>query len=112
MTMKIAASSGKPSRKVDLIIPLADDEEHHKLTKENSLTWEPRTIPTSNTSPTYILIHNGGAPFVCVLSVIDCWVVLGRSGSLPYTHQLLAFFVRFKTCQSRWLAVGKQQKRK
>ena len=51
--MKIAASSGKPSRKVDYIIPLADDEEHHKLTKENSITWEPRTVPTDNTSPTY-----------------------------------------------------------
>ena len=51
--MKIAASSGKPSRKVDLIIPLADDEAHHKLTKENSVTWEPRTRPTQNDSPTY-----------------------------------------------------------
>ena len=52
--MKIAASSGKPSRKVDLIIPLADDEEHHKLTKENSLTWwEPRTVPGDANSPTY-----------------------------------------------------------
>ena len=51
--MKIAASSGKPSRKVDLIIPLADDEEHHKLTKENSLTWEPRTRPTDANSPTF-----------------------------------------------------------
>ena len=50
--MKIEASSGKPSRKVDLIIPLADDEEHHKLTKENSLTWEPRTVPTDANSPT------------------------------------------------------------
>ena len=51
--MKIAASSGKPSRKVDLIIPLADDKEHHKLTKENSLTWEPRTVPGDANSPTY-----------------------------------------------------------
>ena len=51
--MKIAASSGKPSKKAELIIPLEDDEAHHKLTKENSVTWELRTIPNDNNSPTY-----------------------------------------------------------
>ena len=51
--MKIAASSGKPSKKVNLIIPLDDDEAHHKLTKENSISWELHTIPGDNNSPTY-----------------------------------------------------------
>ena len=54
--MKIAASSGKPSRKVELIIPLIEDEkETNKLTKSNSVTWEVRTEPTNNDSPTYKL---------------------------------------------------------
>ena len=52
--MKIApsASSGKPSKKVNHIIPLEDDEAHHKLTKENSVTWELRTVPADGNSPT------------------------------------------------------------
>ena len=54
--MKIAASSGKSSKKVDLIIPLIEDEkEANKLTKGNSVTWEVRTLPTDNNSPTYKL---------------------------------------------------------
>ena len=54
--MKIAASSGKPSKKVDLILPLVEDEkEANKLTKSNSVTWEVHTIPNDNNSPTYKL---------------------------------------------------------
>ena len=51
--MKIAASSDKPSKKVPLIIPLVDDEKEAKLTKENSISWELKTRPTENASPTY-----------------------------------------------------------
>ena len=51
--MKIAASSGKPSKKVNCIIPLEDDEAHHKLSKENSVSWELRTVPADGASPTY-----------------------------------------------------------
>ena len=51
--MKISPPSGKSSRKVDYIIPLADDEAHHKLTKENSVTWELRTVPADGNSPTH-----------------------------------------------------------
>ena len=52
--MKIAASSGKPSKKADLIIPLYQNEkESNKLSKDNSITWELYTIPTDNTSPKY-----------------------------------------------------------
>ena len=52
--MKIAASSStKPSKKVDYIIPLGDDESHHKLTKANSVSWELRTVPADADSPTY-----------------------------------------------------------
>ena len=54
--MKIAASSGKPSKKVDLILPLVKGEkESNKLTKSNSVTWEVHTVPNDNTSPTYKL---------------------------------------------------------
>ena len=52
--MKVAfASSNKPSKKVEYIIPLKCDEAHHKLTKENSVSWELRTIPANANSPTY-----------------------------------------------------------
>ena len=51
--MKVASSSNKPSKKVEYIIPLADDESHHKLTKANSVSWELRTIPADADSPTY-----------------------------------------------------------
>ena len=51
--MKIAASSGKPSKKVTYIIPLEDDEAHHKRSKENSVLWELRTVPADGASPTY-----------------------------------------------------------
>ena len=51
--MKIAASSGKPSRKVTYIIPLEDDKARHKLSKENSVTWSLRTLPAEDNSPTY-----------------------------------------------------------
>ena len=54
--MKIAASSSKPSKKVELIIPLADDKkESTKLTKDNSVSWELRTIPGNNDSAAYKL---------------------------------------------------------
>ena len=51
--MKIASSSTKPSKKVDHIIPLSDDESHHKLTKANSVSWELRTVPADAASATY-----------------------------------------------------------
>ena len=52
--MKVAnASSNKPSKKVKYIILLKCDKAHHKLTKENSVSWELRTIPTQVDSPTY-----------------------------------------------------------
>ena len=52
--MKVAnASSNKPSKKVKCIIPLKCDEAHHKLTKENSVLWELRTVPTQADSPTH-----------------------------------------------------------
>ena len=51
--MKIAASSGKPSKKDTLIIPLSNDAAHYKLSKDNSISWEVRTIPGNNNSPTY-----------------------------------------------------------
>ena len=52
--MKVAASSGKPSKKVNHILPLVDDEkESSKLNKNNSVAWELHAIPGDNTSPTY-----------------------------------------------------------
>ena len=60
--MKVAnASSNKPSKKVDHIIPLKYDESHHKLTKENPVSWELRRVPGEATSPTYKVL-------VCILS--------------------------------------------
>ena len=51
--MKIAPPSNTKSKKPDIIFPLVEDDEEYKLNKNNSTSWELKTVPTDNTSPTY-----------------------------------------------------------
>ena len=52
--MKIAPSStSKTSNKPNIIFPLVEDDEEYKLSKNNSTSWELKTVPNDANSPTY-----------------------------------------------------------
>ena len=53
--MKVAATS-KSSKKPEIIIPLIEEDESYKLTKDNATSWELKTVPTDAASPTYKLM--------------------------------------------------------
>ena len=53
--MKVAVAQ-KVSKKPDLIIPLIEEEDCYKLSKENATSWELKTNPGVADSPTYKLI--------------------------------------------------------
>ena len=51
--MKVAPSSNKMSKKAAIIIPLEEEADEYKLSKDNSTSWELRTVPTNANSTTY-----------------------------------------------------------
>ena len=55
--MKVAVAQ-KVSKKPDLIIPLIEEEDCYKLSKENATSWELKTNPGAADSPTYkLMVH-------------------------------------------------------
>ena len=54
--MKVVVPSNTPSKKKELIIPLLEEDDSYKLTKDNATSWELRTVPGNNDSPTYKLM--------------------------------------------------------
>ena len=53
--MKIAQPKSS-SKKPNIIIPLVEEDESYKLSKDNATSWELRTVPTNAASPTYKLM--------------------------------------------------------
>ena len=50
--MKIAPTKSSP-KKPPILIPLVEEDDSYKLPKDNTTSWELRTVPTNNASPTY-----------------------------------------------------------
>ena len=50
--MKIAPTKSSP-KKPPILIPLVEEDDSYKLSKDNATSWELRTVPTNNASPTY-----------------------------------------------------------
>ena len=51
--MKIAPPSNTKRMKPTIMFPLVEDDEEYKLNKNNSTSWELKTLPTVANSPTY-----------------------------------------------------------
>jgi len=55
MTKPNNDKNNSSQKKAEPILTLVDDPKGHKLTKDNSVTWDVRVTPNSDTSPTFKL---------------------------------------------------------